>query len=258
MEKQRIKTIYIVPNFVTTANMFCGFYSMIASIQGDFVGACWAIVAASVFDMLDGRIARMAKATSQFGVEYDSLSDLLSFGAAPAILLYQWALRPFGRLGWLAAFLFMACGALRLARFNVTAATQSKKYFQGLPIPMAAGVVATMVIFRFQYRASLIQEDLQRWIVLLLTFALASLMVSTIPFPSFKELNWRSRASFGYLMVGVLTMILIASRPEVMLFLLLAFYIIASLAWNLLNLFKPVAKIAHASHTAKEASGVVK
>lgn len=255
MERQRIKTIYIVPNFVTTANMFCGFYSMIASIQNDFIGACWAIVAASVFDMLDGRIARMAKATSQFGVEYDSLSDLLSFGAAPAILLYLWALRPFGRLGWLAAFLFMACGALRLARFNVTAATQAKNYFQGLPIPMAAGVVATLIIFRFQYPPSLIAEDVQRWIVLFLTFGLASLMVSTIPFPSFKELNWRSRASFGYLMVGVLTMILIAARPEVMLFLLLAFYIVASLGWNLLNLLRPSHKL---NPSNIKTSGVIK
>lgn len=235
MERQKIRKIYIVPNFVTTANMFCGFYSMIAAIQGDFEIAAWAILAAAVFDMLDGRIARLAKATSQFGVEYDSLSDLMSFGAAPAILLHQWALEPFGRLGWLAAFLFLACGALRLARFNVTSTIQSKKYFQGLPIPMGAGVVATFIIFVHQY---LDFEDLPKWIVLVLTFGLASLMVSTLRFPSFKELNWRSRGSFGFLMVGVMAMILIAAKPELMLFLLLATYVTLSLLWNGVLLFK--------------------
>src|SRR6185312_10258797 len=108
--------------------------SMIASIHGDFVTASWAVIAATIFDALDGRVARLAKATSQFGVEYDSLSDLISFGMAPAVLLYQWALQPFDRLGWLAAFLFLVCGALRLARFNVMTGVISKKYFQGLPI----------------------------------------------------------------------------------------------------------------------------
>jgi CDP-diacylglycerol---serine O-phosphatidyltransferase len=231
----RIRKIYIVPNFVTTANMFCGFYSVIAAIQGDFITASWAIMAASVFDMLDGRVARLAKATSQFGVEYDSLSDLISFGMAPAVLLYLWALRPYGRLGWLAAFLYLACGALRLARFNVTTQAQPKGYFQGLPIPMAAGVIATFIIFIQNFSF----EESQHWIVLLLTFGLSSLMVSTIRFPSFKELNWRSRASFGYLMVGVLSMILIAAKPDWSLFLLLSTYVTVSLVWNGVQLLMP-------------------
>lgn len=229
-----MRKIYIVPNIVTTANMFSGFYSMIASINGDFVIAAWAIMAAAVFDMLDGRIARLAKATSQFGVEYDSLSDLVSFGIAPAILLHQWALAPFGRLGWLAAFLFLACGALRLARFNVMTGVIPKTYFQGLPIPMAAGMVATFVIFSHVVNLAEARDT----IVLVLTFGLASLMVSTIRFPSFKELNWRSRASFGYLLVGVLAMILIAVRPEVTFFLLLSTYVGLSLVWNFTRLFQ--------------------
>ncbi|MDR3606167.1 MAG: CDP-diacylglycerol--serine O-phosphatidyltransferase [Oligoflexia bacterium] len=231
MPPTKIKKIYIVPNFVTSANMFSGFYSIIAAIQGDFVIASWAILAAAIFDMLDGRIARLAKATSQFGVEYDSLSDLISFGMAPAILLHQWALMPFGRLGWLAAFLYLVCGALRLARFNVTTDKLPKGYFQGLPIPMAAGIVATFIIFLQNFDF----ESFPHWIVLLLTFALASLMVSTIPFPSFKELNWRSRGSFGFLMIGVLSMILIAAKPEWALFLLLSAYVILSLIWNLIR-----------------------
>lgn len=230
-----MRKIYLVPNFVTTANMFCGFYSIIASMHRDFTPAAWAILAAAVFDMLDGRIARLAKATSQFGVEYDSLSDLLSFGMAPAILLYQWALEPFGRLGWLAAFLYVACGALRLARFNVNSAILPKGYFQGLPIPMAAGAVATFIIFNQSTNwpsESGFTGFTREIMALVLTFGLASLMVSTVRFPSFKELNWKSRASFGYLLVGVLAMILIAVKPEVTLFLILSGFIVFSLLWN--------------------------
>jgi CDP-diacylglycerol--serine O-phosphatidyltransferase len=229
-----MKKIYIVPNIVTSANMFCGFYSVIASLHGEILPAAWAILAASVFDMLDGRIARLAKATSQFGVEYDSLSDLISFGMAPAVLFYVWALEPFERIGWLAAFLYLICGALRLARFNVTTAKLSGKYFQGLPIPMAAGMIATFIIFNqtlnWPAPGSWISRDT---VVLALTLGLASLMVSTVKFPSFKELNWRSRTSFGFMMVGVLSLILIAVKPEVTLFLVLSFYIGSSLAWNL-------------------------
>ncbi len=209
--------------------MFSGFYSMIASINGEYVLAAWAILVATIFDMLDGRIARLAKATSQFGVEYDSLSDLVSFGMAPAILLYQWSLMPFDRLGWLASFLFMACGALRLARFNVTAENLPKAYFQGLPIPGAAVTVATYIIFSREVG----WNDSQEIPALVLTFGLASLMVSTVRFPSFKEFNWRSRASSGYILMGLLAMIFIAIRPEVTLFFLMAGYILISLLWNL-------------------------
>jgi CDP-diacylglycerol--serine O-phosphatidyltransferase len=211
--------------------MFCGFYSIISAIHANYVTAAWAIIAAGIFDMLDGRIARLTKATSQFGVEYDSLSDLISFGVAPGILLYQWALQPYDRLGWGAAFLFVTCGALRLARFNVNCHAIPKGYFQGLPIPMAAAMISTFVIF----------NQTVEWptplhsFVMLLTFTLASLMVSTIRFPSFKDFNWQSRATFGYLAVGILSMVLIAVKPEVTLFLLLSTYIGLSLLWNLLR-----------------------
>jgi CDP-diacylglycerol---serine O-phosphatidyltransferase len=247
-----MRKIYIVPNLVTTANMFCGFYSMIAAMQGDYLPAAWAIIAASVFDMLDGRVARLAKATSQFGVQYDSLSDLVSFGVAPGILLYQWALAPYGRLGWLAAFLFVACGALRLARFNVMTGVIPKAFFQGLPIPMAAGVVATFIIFN----QTVDWISPQHFFVLGLTFTLASLMVSTIRFPSFKELNWRSRATFGYMMVGVLVMILLAVKPEITLFLILSTYVTLSLVWNAVRLMgaapQAKAKLAKASALTDE------
>jgi len=186
--------------------------------------------------------AQNPAATSQFGIEYDSLSDLLSFGVAPGVLLYQWALEPFGRLGWMAAFLFVACAALRLARFNVNTGLLPKNSFQGLPVPMAAGVIATFIIFN---RTAAWPSDgagsqaPREVMALCLTFGMASLMVSTIKFPSFKELNWRSRASFGYLLIGVLSMLLVAVKPEVTLFLLISTYIVLSLSWNVFRLLFP-------------------
>ncbi len=258
-----MKKIYIVPNLVTTANLFSGFYSIVASIHSDFVVAAWAIVAASIFDMLDGRIARLAKATSSFGVQYDSMSDLVSFGVAPAILLYQWTLEPFGRLGWLAAFLFVACGALRLARFNVNTGILPKHYFQGLPIPMAAGVVATFIIFNHTLTTSYPEafggKNISHSIIaLVLTFGLASLMVSTIRFPSFKELNWRSRVTFGYLMIGVLAMILVAVKPEITVFLLLTFYVIISLFVDVVRMVRGPNKDAQKGVLGESSQIVVK
>ncbi|HTL12791.1 MAG TPA: CDP-diacylglycerol--serine O-phosphatidyltransferase [Bdellovibrionota bacterium] len=244
-----MRKIYLLPNFVTTINMFCGFYSVVASIQGDFVLAAWAVVAAGVFDMLDGRIARLAKATSSFGVEYDSLSDLVSFGMAPGVLVYLWALKPYGRLGWLAAFVFLACGALRLARFNVMTSRLPKGYFQGLPIPIAAGALSTFVIF--QNALSIPRMESIMPVVLGLALGLATLMVSSIPFASFKELNWRSRASFGYLMVGVMAMVLVAVRPEVTLFLLISAYVALSLLWAVVMLARGQAPLSVQAHDAK-------
>lgn len=239
-----MRKIYIVPNLVTTSNLFCGFYSILASIRGEFPTAAWFIIAAAIFDMLDGRIARLAKATSQFGVEYDSMSDLVSFGIAPSILLYQWTLEPFGRLGIAASFFYMCCAALRLARFNINTAVVSKAIFQGVASPIAAGTVATYIIFHnatsWPNETSFISKEL---LALLLTLGLGSLMVSTIPFPSFKELNWRSRSSFGYLMIALLSIILIAVRPEVTLFLINLAYLISSLLWNLIRFVIPKEKM---------------
>ena len=149
---------YILPNLFTTANMFCGFFGMVNSFDGHYQTAAVAILASCLFDILDGKVARLVGATSRFGVEYDSLADLVAFGVGPAVLMYMWALKPFGRLGWLAAFLFMACGALRLARFNVQVDTVSKKYFVGLPIPGAACMVSTIVLFASQWKIPYVPE----------------------------------------------------------------------------------------------------
>lgn len=205
--------IYVLPNLLTTGNMFCGFFAIIYSIRSDFTVAAYSIVAAAVFDMLDGRVARMTNTESPFGAQYDSLADIVSFGMAPALLLYLWALEPFGRLGWLASFGYLACAALRLARFNVQA-SEEKNYFQGLPTPMAAGLVSSAVLCFFD-----LQIDAYRsHVLLLIAFGLAIVMVSNFRYRSFKDVDFRKKQPFTYLVIGVMLFILIALRPEVMLF----------------------------------------
>ncbi len=212
--------IYVLPNLLTIVNMFFGFFAVIYSINGNFTWAAYAIVVAAVFDQLDGRVARMANATSKFGAELDSLCDLVSFGMAPALLLFLWSLEPFGRLGWLASFFFVACGALRLARFNVQSTSVEKAYFQGLPIPMAAGIVASSVL-AFE---DLELDAARSWGVLAMTFLLGFVMVSTFRYRSFKDIDFRHRLPFRYLVIGVFIFALVAVRPETTLFVLFLTY----------------------------------
>lgn len=209
--------------------MFCGFYAVVASIHGNFITAAWTILIAIIFDSMDGRVARLTRSSSQFGVEYDSLSDLVSFGMAPALLAYNWCLQPFGRLGWLAAFLYVACAALRLARFNVMSDKVPKHYFQGIPSPLAAATIGTAVIFYNELQPAIAKETY----VLALVLVLGSLMISTIRFTSFKEVKVNRENSFGYLAVGILTLVLIAVRPEVTLFLLCVVFIVLGALWDL-------------------------
>ena len=225
-----MRKVFLVPNFVTAVNLFCGFYSIIASVQGEWLAAAWSILAAILFDMLDGRIARLAKATSNFGVQFDSMSDLTSFGMAPAVLVYVGWLNPYGRIGWLVAFLFLASAALRLARFNVYTGTVPRNFFLGLPSPAAAGAIATFVIFN-DFTLTPFEVAQTQVMVMALTTILAGLMISTIPFPSFKDLNWRSRASFGLFAILVLCLVLIVAQPEVFLFVTAVTYIGLSLVY---------------------------
>ena len=233
MMKASMKKIYLLPNLVTTGNLFCGFYSVIASVQQNFVIAAWFIVLAAVFDLLDGRIARLAKATSPFGVQYDSLSDLISFGVAPSVLAYLWGLSGFGRIGWLVAFLFLACSAFRLARFNVyieeNIKVDDKDYFLGLPSPAAANVFSTFVIF--QNEMGWPGPNALQVVTLIGIFILGVLMGTRLPFPSFKELNWKSKASFSYLLIAVLLIMFVLIRPQITLFCVLFGYVGTSLAW---------------------------
>lgn len=221
--RERRKAIYVLPNLFTTASLFMGFYSMVATFESRFVEAALAILASLVFDGLDGKIARATKTTSRFGVEYDSLADLVAFGVAPAVLMYRWALEPFDRLGWLAAFLFVACGALRLARFNVQVEEVGTKHFVGLPIPAAATMLATTVLFAAELG---FKDPLSFWPLVALMFGLSFLMVSNIHYLSFKELGLARLKSFNWLVALTLCFVLVAVNPQIMGFALLALYVL--------------------------------
>ncbi len=215
------KGVYILPNLITTGGLFAGFYGIIASMQQAYHVAAWFILISAVFDVLDGKIARLTGTTSRFGVEYDSLSDLVAFGVAPGILMYSWALEPFGRLGWLAAFLYVVCGALRLARFNVQANTVESKNFVGLPIPAAACTVAACVLL-FYYLGG--AGTIRMVSVVILIYALAALMVSNITFYSFKDPALFKRRPFWNLVLAVFIILIIVARPEIMIFVICLIY----------------------------------
>lgn len=218
------KGVYILPNLITSASLFAGFYSIIACIDGKFERAAIAILISAVLDGLDGRVARLTKTSSKFGFEYDSLADLVAFGLAPGVLIFIWALKPFGRYGWLAAFLYVVCGALRLARFNVQVTTVESRAFKGLPIPAAASLVASTVLFFFYMG----QEETTKHItVLILVYSLAFLMVSNVKYYSFKELDLSRRMPFRFLVGFILVLIVVAAEPSVMLFFLTFGYVIS-------------------------------
>jgi len=218
-EKIPSRGIYLLPSILTTFGMFAGFYSIIASINGDFTLAAISIMVAMLWDALDGRVARLTNTQSDFGAQYDSLADLVSFGVAPALLVYEWSLSDLGRIGWLAAFIFLACAALRLARFNTQVGTSDKRYFQGLPSPAAAGVIASMIwlkFWKFEYFDFGI-VSLSYYIGVGITIVCALLMVSNVRYYSFKELDSK-KASFRFLLAIVLSLIVLLSKPNIFLF----------------------------------------
>jgi CDP-diacylglycerol--serine O-phosphatidyltransferase len=214
--------IYILPNIFTSLNIFFGFYAVIAAINGKYVAAALAIIIAAVFDLLDGKIARATHTTSKFGVEYDSLADLVSFGLAPGLMMYLYALKPLGRIGWLAAFLFMVCGALRLARFNTQVGTISSDHFVGLPIPAAAAMSATTMLLWHRFGFAV---EPYRLIILIMLYVLAFLMVSNIQYNSFKKAGPYRKMTFNVLVAVVLVLIFIAAQPSIALFALSLSYV---------------------------------
>ncbi|MGE0825668.1 MAG: CDP-diacylglycerol--serine O-phosphatidyltransferase [Candidatus Binatia bacterium] len=216
------KGVYILPNLFTTGGLFCGFFSIISTLREEYLLAAIAVLVAQIFDALDGRIARMTHTSSSFGVQYDSLADLVAFGVAPGVLAYQWALEPWGAWGWLAASLYVICGALRLARFNVQVDVVDKKNFVGLPIPAAAGVVATTILLYYFLGGE--GASNKRITLLLLIYALAGVMVSTIPYYSFKGLNLGQRQPFGILIAGIILIQLVIAEPQIMLFAIFSLY----------------------------------
>jgi CDP-diacylglycerol--serine O-phosphatidyltransferase len=228
------KGIYILPSLFTTGNVFCGFYAFIAVMNDDFFFAGVAIVVSIIFDALDGRVARLTKTTSEFGVQYDSLADVISFGMAPALLAYAWVLKPFGRLGWLAAFLFLLCGALRLARFNVTKPDTKGDSFIGLPIPAAAAVIASIVI-AFE---DLFKTKLDPMIMVAVVYLLAFLMVSNIKYPAFKKFEFKKRVTFTRFMFVILFIYVLATVPREALFILSFIYAMAGPGKLMFSLFR--------------------
>lgn len=234
------KGIYLLPNLFTTGNLLCGFSSVIASINGKYVQAALAILIAVVLDCLDGKVARMTNSSSAFGVEYDSLADLLSFGMAPGLLLYAWTLRLFGHFGWLAAFLFVICGALRLARFNVQATHEQQSIFVGLPIPAAAGVIASAVLLSQQLYGDFGGIDSDRLLsVVLAVYVLALLMVSNFKYRSFKHLRLKRPRPLHLLVGAVLTLFVIILMPALALFLLFFGYALSGPVEALVRRKKP-------------------
>jgi CDP-diacylglycerol--serine O-phosphatidyltransferase len=227
--------VYVLPNLFTTGGLFCGFYSIICSLRADFQMAAAFVLAAQVFDILDGRIARLTRTTSRFGIEYDSLADLIAFGVAPAILVYHWALEPWGTWGWLAATLFVTCGALRLARFNVQYDNVEKRHFLGLPIPAAADVVASTVLLYYYLGGE--GTTSKHIILLLIIYALAALMVSNVKYFSFKETELYRRQPFSLLVAAIVLLKLVIAFPQPMLFLGCATYaMLGPMRWVVLRL----------------------
>jgi CDP-diacylglycerol--serine O-phosphatidyltransferase len=210
------KGIHILPSLFTTGNVFCGFYSFIAALNDKYYLAAWAIVLAIIFDVLDGRIARMTKTTSAFGMQYDSLADVISFGMAPAFLCYAWVLKPFGRVGWMAAFLYLLCAALRLARFNTTKPDTQGQHFIGLATPAAAAVIASIIIAFEDLFGSRVHPGFMVAVVYILAF----LMVSNIKYPAFKKFEFRKRVSFTRFLLVVLVLYILATIPKIALFLI--------------------------------------
>ncbi len=240
------KGIYVLPNLITLSSMFAGFYSIVASLNSDYERAAWAIMIASIFDVLDGWVARITHTATKFGIEIDSLSDVISFGVAPGILAYTWTLSSFGRIGWLGSFFLVACAALRLARFNVQMGGAEKKHFTGLPTPASALVIATTVLAYDEFIAILENLKLVRladvvgkdyW-VLALTFLLAGLMVSNITYHSLKEANLRERRPFGILVVIAAFLALVAYHPALVLFFVSMAYVALGLAEAFYKLFR--------------------
>ncbi len=248
------KGVYILPSLITMLSMFSGFYAIVAALNSDYEQAAWAIMIASVFDVLDGWVARLTHTATRFGIEIDSLSDVIAFGVAPGLLVYTWTLSSFGKVGWLGSFFLVACAALRLARFNVQMGSAEKKHFTGLPTPAAALTIATTVLaydefiqilenLRLTSLADLVGKDY--W-VLAMTFLLAGLMVSNITYHSLKEANLKERRPFGILVGMAAFLAVVAYHPALVLFLVSMLYVGSGLAEALYGLLRRKPKDAAA------------
>ncbi|VAW54410.1 CDP-diacylglycerol--serine O-phosphatidyltransferase [hydrothermal vent metagenome] len=240
--KKRGRGIYLLPNLITTAALFAGFYGIVAATQDKFEQACVAIFIAMILDALDGRVARMTNTSTEFGAEYDSLADMSSFGLAPALVMYEWSLSSlvnvgwhWGKLGWLAAFLYVASGALRLARFNVKASNTDKRYFQGLPSPAAAAVVVGFVWACFDNNIN--GEDVAMIALPIIVFA-GLMMVSNVSYYSFKDIDFHNKVPFMAMLVVLMIFVFAAIDPPIAVFGCFMIYALSGPVISILRRFR--------------------
>ncbi len=249
--RPRSRGIYLLPNAFTTAALFCGFYAIVMAMNGQYFNASVAIFAAMVLDATDGRVARLTNTQSEFGAQYDSLSDMVSFGAAPALIMYEWALRGMGKLGWLAAFVYCAGAALRLARFNTNIGVVDKRFFQGLPSPAAAALVAGFIWLMDDLRIAGTDFSWLGWII---TVYAGLTMVTNVPFYSFKDVNFKKSVPFIAVFLIVLIFVAVSSDPPKVLFGLFVIYGLsgyAVAAWQWMK-GKPVSIVQTSSESGDD------
>lgn len=211
-KKIRRRGIYLLPNLLTLGALFAGFYAIIAGMNGNFNEAGWAILIAAVFDGLDGRVARLTNTQSAFGAQFDSLSDMVSFGVAPALIVFSWALSSLGEAGWAASFIYMSCAALRLARFNVQLGSVDKRFFVGLQSPVAAGLVTFVVWAGYKYQIEITSGV--AFVVAVLTAFTGILMVSNYRYYSFKEIHFKGTVPYAVFLMAVVLLVVIAQKPH--------------------------------------------
>jgi CDP-diacylglycerol--serine O-phosphatidyltransferase len=216
---------HLIPSLFTTGNIFCGYVSMVLATTGQFEMASLLLGIAALLDAVDGRVARLTGTTSDFGREFDSLADVISFGVAPAVLVWSWALSDFGRLGWAVSFLYVICGALRLARFNIQTPTADRRYFVGMPIPTAACTIAACV---FNHPEPL-EDNVLKSLTLLLVTILALLMVSKARYRTFKELDLKVKRPYAWVVPFAAVMALIATHPQIVLLAASFIYLLSGL-----------------------------
>ena len=245
MEPMRKRGIYLLPNLFTTLNLFAGFYAIVQGMNHEFEKSAVAIFIAMVLDSLDGRVARMTRTQSAFGAEYDSLADMVSFGAAPALVMYEWALRGMGRVGWIAAFVYCAGAALRLARFNTQLSVADKRWFTGLPSPAAAALVAGMIWVFNEYQVP--GSDLQ-WYAAAVTIYAGVTMVSNVRFYSGKDINLRRAVPFSAAVALVIALLLISIEPPIVLWGVMVAYGVSGYVWWVVQRWRREAKEKQYEH----------
>lgn len=228
--KVRRRGIYLLPNMMTLGALFSGFYAIIAGMSGNFNEAGWAILIAGILDGLDGRIARLTNTESAFGAQFDSLSDMVSFGVAPALIMFSWAFAPLGRVGWAASFIYMSCAALRLARFNVQLGTVDKRFFVGLQSPLAAGVVTFLPWVGYKYGLEV--TPLVAYLCAILTVFIGFLMISNYNYSSFKELQFKGTVPYMVFVLVVIMLVVVAQSPhEVLLTMAVVYALSGPIMW---------------------------